>query len=87
MRIPSALTCDESALGHLRAPDAPTGVRRGDAPRRGAQGLAAKLHHIIVPEDAYSFIADDGAVAFVVKSGAIRIARDGITVRPLAEDA
>jgi hypothetical protein len=25
-------------------------------------------------------------VAFVVKSGAIRIARDGITVRPLAED-
>jgi hypothetical protein len=26
-------------------------------------------------------------VAFVVKSGAIRIARDGITVRPLAEDA
>jgi hypothetical protein len=26
-------------------------------------------------------------VAFVVKSGAIRIARDGITVRPFAEDA
>jgi hypothetical protein len=26
-------------------------------------------------------------VAFVVKSGAIRIARDGITVRPLVEDA
>jgi DNA-binding transcriptional LysR family regulator len=47
----------------------------------------AKLHHVVVPEDAYSFIADDGAVAFVVKSGAIRIARDGITVRPLAEDA
>lgn len=46
----------------------------------------AKLHHIVVPEDAYSFIADDAAVAFVVKSGAIRIARDGITVRPLAED-
>jgi DNA-binding transcriptional LysR family regulator len=47
----------------------------------------AKLHHIVVPEDAYSLIADDGAVAFVVKSGAIRIARDGITVRPLAEGA
>lgn len=46
----------------------------------------AKLRHIVVPEDSYSFIADDGAVAFVVKSGAIRIARDGITVRPLAED-
>lgn len=48
---------------------------------------ASKLHHIVVPEDAYPFIADAGAVAFVVKSGAIRIARDGITVRPLAEEA
>jgi len=46
----------------------------------------AKLHHIMVPEDAYSLVADDGAVAFMLKSGAIRIARDGITVRPLAED-
>jgi hypothetical protein len=49
--------------------------------------LPAKLHHIVVPADAYSFIADDAAVAFVVESGAIRIARDGITVQPLAEDA
>jgi DNA-binding transcriptional LysR family regulator len=48
---------------------------------------AAKVHHIVVPEDAYPFIADAGAVAFVVKSGAIRIARDGITVRPLAEES
>lgn len=47
----------------------------------------AKVHHVVVPEDSYSFMADDGAVAFVVKSGAIRIARNGITVRPLAEDA
>jgi DNA-binding transcriptional LysR family regulator len=46
-----------------------------------------KLHHVVVPEDSYSFMEDDGAVAFVVKSGAIRIARNGITVRPLAEDA
>jgi len=45
------------------------------------------LRHIVVPEDAFPFIADDGGIAFVVKSGAIRIARDGITVRPLAEDA
>jgi DNA-binding transcriptional LysR family regulator len=47
----------------------------------------SKLHRIVVPEDAYSSIADDGALAFVVKSGALRVARDGITVRPLAEDA
>lgn len=46
-----------------------------------------KIHHVVVPEDAYPFIAGDGALAFVVKSGAIRIARDGITVRPLAEDS
>ena len=47
---------------------------------------SAHLYHIVVPEDAYPFIAHNGGVAFVVKSGAIRIARDGITVRPLAED-
>lgn len=47
----------------------------------------ANLHHIVVPEDTYPFIAHNGGVAFVVKSGAIRIARDGITVRPLAEDS
>jgi DNA-binding transcriptional LysR family regulator len=47
----------------------------------------AKVHHIVVSEDAYPFIVDGESVAFVVKSGAIRIARDGITVRPLAEDA
>ena len=47
----------------------------------------ANIHHIVVPEDAYPFIASNGGLAFVVKSGAIRIARDGITVRPLAEDS
>jgi DNA-binding transcriptional LysR family regulator len=47
----------------------------------------AKVQHIVVPEDSYPFIAEGAGVAFVVKSGAIRIARDGITVRPLAEDA
>jgi DNA-binding transcriptional LysR family regulator len=47
----------------------------------------AAVRHIMVPEDAYPFIVDGGGVAFVVKSGAIRIARDGITVRPLTEDA
>lgn len=47
----------------------------------------ARIQHIVVPEDAYPFIADGSGIAFVVKSGAIRIARDGITVRPLAEDS
>lgn len=39
-----------------------------------------RLHHIMVPEDAYSLIVDEGAAAFVVKSGAIRIAHDGVAV-------
>lgn len=49
--------------------------------------LPAHVQHIVVPEDSYPFIADGKGVAFVVKSGAIRIARDGITVRPLVEDS
>lgn len=48
--------------------------------------VPARVQHIVVPEDVFPFIADGEGVAFVVKSGAIRIARDGITVRPLAED-
>lgn len=46
----------------------------------------ARIQHVVVPEDAYPFIADENAVAFLVKSGALRIARDGVTVRPLAEE-
>ena len=46
----------------------------------------SQIRHVIVPEDAYPFIANEGALAFTVKSGAIRISRDGITIRPLAED-
>jgi DNA-binding transcriptional LysR family regulator len=49
--------------------------------------VPSTVRHIVVPEDAYPSVMDDGGVAFVVKSGAIRIARDGITVRPLAENA
>ena len=48
--------------------------------------MPPQIRHVIVPEDAYPFIANEGALAFTVKSGAIRIARDGITIRPLAED-
>jgi len=47
----------------------------------------AKIQHVIVPEEAFPFVADGSAVSFVMKSGAIRIARDGVTVRPLAEGA
>jgi len=46
-----------------------------------------KIQHIVLPEEAFPYIADGAAVAFVVKSGALRIARNGVTVRPLKEDA
>lgn len=46
-----------------------------------------EAHPIVVPEDAYPYIADEDAFGFVVKSGATRIALDGITVRPLTEDS
>jgi len=46
-----------------------------------------KIQHFVLPEEAFPYVADGGAVAFVVKSGALRIARSGVTIRPLDEDA
>jgi DNA-binding transcriptional LysR family regulator len=47
----------------------------------------AKIQHITTPEEAFPFVADSSCVAFLVKAGALRIARNGVTVRPLVEDA
>jgi DNA-binding transcriptional LysR family regulator len=46
----------------------------------------AKVQHVTTPEEAFPFVADGSCLAFLVKAGALRIARDGVTVRPLAED-
>jgi DNA-binding transcriptional LysR family regulator len=54
------------------------------AERRGVK--PARIEHVIMPEEAFPLVVDGSAVAFVVKSGALRIARDGVTVRPLAEE-
>ena len=48
---------------------------------------AANLKHITAPEEAFQFVADGSAVAFLVKAGALLMARNGITVRPLREEA
>lgn len=59
-----------------------------DAILRLAEGRDSRpreIHHVMFPEEAYHFIADGHAVAFLTKAGAIRIARDGITIRPLNE--
>lgn len=45
----------------------------------------AKIQHITMPEEAFPFVADGSAIAFVVKAGALLMARNGVTVRPLTE--
>ncbi len=45
----------------------------------------ARIHHITAPEEAYPFVANGSSLAFFVKAGALVMARNGITVRPLAE--
>ena len=46
-----------------------------------------KIRHITPPEEAFPFVADGSCVAFLVKAGALLMARNGITVRPLEEEA
>ena len=43
------------------------------------------IQHVIGPEEAFPFVSDGSAIAFVVKSAALRMARNGVTVRPLNE--
>jgi DNA-binding transcriptional LysR family regulator len=53
-----------------------------------AKGVAPeRIQHITAPEEAFPCVAEGSCIAFVVKAGALRIARDGVTVRPLAEDS
>jgi|HubBroStandDraft_2_1064218.scaffolds.fasta_scaffold61135_1 DNA-binding transcriptional LysR family regulator len=53
-----------------------------------AKGIAPRrIRHVTAPEEAFDCVAKNNWIAFVVKAGALRIARDGVTVRPLAEDS
>jgi hypothetical protein len=45
------------------------------------------IGHVTAPEEAFPFVADGSAIAFVVKAGALRLARNGVTVRPLSDEA
>lgn len=45
------------------------------------------IQHVTSPEEAFPFVADDSAIAFVVKAGALLVARNGVTVRPLNESS
>jgi DNA-binding transcriptional LysR family regulator len=53
-----------------------------------AKGVAPqRIQHITAPEEAFPSVVEGSCIAFVVKAGALRIGRDGVTVRPLAEDS
>ncbi|WP_207901471.1 LysR family transcriptional regulator [Acidipila rosea] len=56
-----------------------------EATQRGVRPQS--IQHVIAPEEAFPFVADGSAVAFVVKAGALRLARNGVTVRPLNESS
>lgn len=45
--------------------------------------MPSGLQHFMVPEEAIPLMSDSGGVVIVGKSGALRIARDGLTMRPL----
>jgi DNA-binding transcriptional LysR family regulator len=46
----------------------------------------SRVQHITIPEDAFPFVAEEGGLVFLTKAGALRMARKGVTVRPLAEE-
>jgi DNA-binding transcriptional LysR family regulator len=46
-----------------------------------------QIQHIISQEEAFPFLFDGNSVAFLTKAGALLLARNGVTVRPLAEEA
>lgn len=47
----------------------------------------AQVHHVMTAEESFPFVAHGRSVAFLTKSGALRIGRDGITIRPLLEES
>ncbi len=47
----------------------------------------SSIQHITGHEESFPFVADGKAVAFLFKAGALLIARNGVTVRPLMETA
>jgi DNA-binding transcriptional LysR family regulator len=46
----------------------------------------AKIQHVTSPEEAFPCVAEGSYIAFLVKAGAVLVARNGVTVRPLLED-
>jgi DNA-binding transcriptional LysR family regulator len=47
---------------------------------------ASDIHHVMTPEEVPELLLEHGGLAFLPPNAAWRMARDGITIRPLAED-
>jgi hypothetical protein len=45
------------------------------------------IHHVMTAEEAFPFIAHGGCLAFLTKSGALRIGHGTMTIRPLMEES
>jgi DNA-binding transcriptional LysR family regulator len=45
----------------------------------------SNIQHVTAPEEAFPFVAEGSALVFLVKAGALLMARNGVTVRPLDE--
>jgi len=46
----------------------------------------AQIHHVMTAEEAFPYISQGHCVAFLAKSGALRLANGSITIRPLMEE-
>lgn len=50
-----------------------------------SKAIPSDIQHFMVPEEAIPLLIDRAGVVIVGKAGALRIARDGYTMRPLEE--
>ena len=66
----------------LHPPLYDTIMRRAES--RGVR--PTRIKHLTASEESFPSLADGSCVAFLVKVGALLVARKGVTVRPLAED-
>lgn len=52
---------------------------------QAAKAIPSAIQHFMVPEETIPLMMEPNGVVIVPKSGALRIARDGYTIRPLEE--
>jgi hypothetical protein len=46
-----------------------------------------QVHHVMTAEEAFPFISGGRSLAFLTRSGALRIALGALTMRPLMEES